>query len=337
MQADGHVVRQRPRRGRPDDDIAAAGVGLREDVLQLLIRQGEAHEDGRRRVIGVLHFRLGQRRMAGTAPVNGLLGAHHVAFFHKAGQFARGNGLIGRGHAAVGIFPVAQHAETAKFLALNINPLAGIIAAALAHHMGGQGLFLFLQLLLDLVLDGQAVAVPARHVAGLEALHVARLDDDVLQNLVERRAHVNVPVGIGRAVVQHIGALGGAGVHHGRVGVALFPLLEHLGLALGKIGLHGEGGLRQIQGLFIVAHAGSRGATHFCVQNERRHARRKHLTLVKDAPKVKPGRCRIFASGRKEWKSPEPFSVGEVLLRLAAGNRSRRLRRRRGIPAPLLF
>ena len=51
----------------------------------------------------------------------------------------------------------------------------------------------------------------------------------------------------------------GAVLDHGFTGFGFFPLLELLGLALGKIGLHGEGGLGQIQGFFIVAHAGSSG------------------------------------------------------------------------------
>jgi hypothetical protein len=55
----------------------------------------------------------------------------------------------------------------------------------------------------DLVLDGQAVAVPARHVGRVEAGHGLGADDDVLEDLVERVADVDAAVGVGRAVVQH--------------------------------------------------------------------------------------------------------------------------------------
>ena len=258
MQTDGHIVRQGPGRGRPDDHEGPRRIGPGQHVGQPGVRQGEAHEDRGRGVVGVFHLRLGQRRMAGTAPVDGLLGADDVARIHEVGQFARGGGLVGGGHAHVGMFPVAQYAEALEFLALGVDPLAGVFPAELAHHMGGQFLLLFLEFLLDLELDGQTVAVPAGHIAGFMALHVAGLDDDVLEDLVEGRTHMDMAVGIGRAVMQHEGAHMGIPLDHGAAGVDVFPVLEHLRFALGKIGLHGEGGLGQIQGLLVVAHAGSR-------------------------------------------------------------------------------
>ena len=248
VQADGHVVRQGPGRGGPDDHIGAGRIGAGDALGQGGIVEGEAHEDGGRGMVAVFHFGFGQGRMAGAAPVDGLLGAHHTALVHELGQFVGRGGLIGGVHALVGIVPVAQHAQALELL-----------AAHLAHHVGGQGLFLFLQFLFHLVLDGQAVAVPAGHIVGAIALHVARLDHDILQDLVQGRAHVDMTVGIRRAVMQDERTLVGAVLDHGFTGFGFFPLLELLGLALGKIGLHGEGGLGQIQGFFIVAHAGSSG------------------------------------------------------------------------------
>jgi hypothetical protein len=57
--------------------------------------------------------------------------------------------------------------------------------------------------LLDLVLDRQAVAVPARHVGRVEAGQRLGTDDDVLEDLVHRVADVDVAIGVRRAVVQH--------------------------------------------------------------------------------------------------------------------------------------
>jgi hypothetical protein len=57
--------------------------------------------------------------------------------------------------------------------------------------------------LLDLVLDRQAVAVPARHIGRVETGQRLGADDDVLEDLVHRVADVDVAVGVGRAVVQH--------------------------------------------------------------------------------------------------------------------------------------
>src|SRR2546427_5637617 len=56
--------------------------------------------------------------------------------------------------------------------------------------------------LFDGVLDGQAVAVPARHVQRVEAFELAALDDHVLERLVHRMADVDLAVGVGRAVMQ---------------------------------------------------------------------------------------------------------------------------------------
>ena len=63
--------------------------------------------------------------------------------------------------------------------------------------LGGLALFL-----LDLPLDRQAVAVPAGDVVGVLAEHLLRAVDDVLQDLVERGADVQMAVGVGRPVVQ---------------------------------------------------------------------------------------------------------------------------------------
>jgi len=65
--------------------------------------------------------------------------------------------------------------------------------------------------LLDLPLDRQAVAVPARHVIGIVAEHLLAARHDVLENFIERVADMDVAVGVRRAVMQDefLAALGG--------------------------------------------------------------------------------------------------------------------------------
>ena len=46
------------------------------------------------------------------------------------------------------------------------------------------------------------MAIPARHVRRAFAEHGLRFHHEILQNFVERSAHVNVAIGKGRAVVQ---------------------------------------------------------------------------------------------------------------------------------------
>src|SRR3546814_8320448 len=75
--------------------------------------------------------------------------------------------------------PVADHAEALEFRGLDLHPLRGEIAA-LAAELQHRHRVLVLAggavLLLDLPLDRQAVAVPARHIVGVLAEHLVRPD-----------------------------------------------------------------------------------------------------------------------------------------------------------------
>src|SRR5512138_1399358 len=86
----------------------------------------------------------------------------------------------------------------------------------------------------------------SRHARRIEAVERARLDDDVLEDLVDRVADVDRTVRIGRAVVQderRTALRDGAEL---LVGAVLLPPREHLGLATGEVGLHREGRLGQV-------------------------------------------------------------------------------------------
>ena len=54
----------------------------------------------------------------------------------------------------------------------------------------------------DLVFDRQSVAIPARHVGRAKAGHGFGFHDEILQDFVERSAHVNVAVRKGRTVME---------------------------------------------------------------------------------------------------------------------------------------
>ena len=152
--------------------------------------------------------------------------------------------LGGRRHRHVGVVPVALDAQALELLALDVHPLLRK-GAALGDQLEDRHVLLALALgavlLLDLPLDGQAVAVPARHVVGIEAQHLLAARHHVLQDLVERGADVDVAVGVGRAVVEDelgppLGSLPQAAVH-----AEPGPALQELGLQLGQARLHGEG------------------------------------------------------------------------------------------------
>ncbi len=77
-----------------------------------------------------------------------------------------------------------------------------VLAAAAAQFQAGGHHLLLAELLGDVVLNRHAVVIPPRHVGSLVALHRPVADDQVLQDLVEGMAHVDIAVRVGRTVVQ---------------------------------------------------------------------------------------------------------------------------------------
>ena len=254
MHGHGQVVRQSPGCGGPDHDKGAGRVRRDKGLLQSLVRQREADEHGRRGMIGVFHLGFGQGRPAVAAPVDGLLAAHDLALLHKGGQFGSGDGLIGRLHGHIRIGPVAQNAQALEFPALDVEKFLRVLAAAFADRMSGQILFPVAQFHFHIMFDGQPVTVPAGHIGRGPAQQIARLDHNILENLVQRRAQMNMTVGIGRAVMQHIPPPFARSFLHETIGVRLFPELQRLRFLLDKVRLHRKPGIRQIEGRFIFSH-----------------------------------------------------------------------------------
>lgn len=157
-------------------------------------------------------------------------------------------GLIGERHREVGIVPAAEDADALELGPLQVHVFLRVLAAGLAD---GEGVHLQLfaaQLLVYLDLDRQAVAVPAGDVGGVETGHGLGLDDKILDALVECVAKVDGSIGVRRAIVQDV--LGGAGPGGANLGVKflLLPRGQAYRLVDREIGLHGEGGLGQVQG-----------------------------------------------------------------------------------------
>ena len=107
-------------------------------------------------------------------------------------------------------------------------------------------------LLLDNPFDRQAVAVPARHIGRVLAEHLLRPVDDVLQDLVESGAEVNVAIGIGRAVVKDELLATPRGFAQPAIKIHLLPAREDHRLALRQIPAHREIGLGQEYGRTII-------------------------------------------------------------------------------------
>src|SRR5438128_5951964 len=259
MQADGLVGGQRPRRGRPDHDRDGLDVRWKVDAQDRAagehlgrVLQRKLDVDRRRSVLLVLDFGLGQGSLIDRAPEHRLLPLVHPATLYELADLAQDRGLVIVGHGQVRIVPVAQHAQALELLPLDLEVLLGVLAAEPADLDLAERLLLAAQFLQDLMLDRQPVAVPARHERHLVAFHSLGLDDDVLEDLVQRVADVDAAVGIRRAVVQHEEGPAAPGLLDPLIEAFALPAGQDLRLALREIGLHGKISLGEIQRSLVV-------------------------------------------------------------------------------------
>ncbi len=162
--------------------------------------------------------------------------------------------------------PVADHAEALELLALHLDPMLGELPALFAEshqsrRVGKVRLRLALGavvLLLDLPFDRQAVAVPARHVIGIEAEHLLAPRHHVLEDLVERMPDMDVAVGVRRAVVKDEARPALASSAQPPVKANAIPALKDRRLLLRQPGAHRKVGLRQKQRFRVIARFGRR-------------------------------------------------------------------------------
>ena len=292
MQRDCEVGGNRPGGGRPDDEIQRL-VGRQTEFRGFLDRHEELHPDGDRGVVLVLDLGLGEGGLEGDRPVNGLLAAVDEALFDERGERAQDVGFEGRGLRLVLVLPIREHADALELTRLLGDPAFGEFVALGAELGGRERQVLLLDVLADLLLDRQAVAVPARDVRRAEAAHRLVAVDEVLERLVQRRADVDVAVGERRAVMEHEGGPAGAGSLDFAVKIELFPVGDAPRFAFHEIRPHGEIGLGQQQGIFQVLRHGNK------------------------APEASPGRpgskCQVAPFGWEQVSGPQ--AVGAALAR----------------------
>ncbi len=280
VHGDREVRGERPRRGRPDHERRARRGALADDALVVFVIIGRRGREAERVVHGVgvvgleididrgvfavlvFEFCFGERGLVRDRPVHGLELAEDESLLDEVGEEFDGRAFERGRHGEVGVLVIGEGEQALHLAALEFDILLGVGLARLAHGdasrvFGEFGEFGDLargdEVGHDLGFDGQAVAVPAGDIGGVEALHGARADDEVLEALVEEVAQVDVAVGVGRAVMEdeRLGALARFAcavveVHRG-------PALEGGGLILHEVGLHGEGRLGQIERAAVVA------------------------------------------------------------------------------------
>ena len=160
-------------------------------------------------------------------------------------------------HGQVRMRPVAEDAKADEIGFLQLDLARRIGAAGGAEFGGADFGARFADLLLDLLLNRQAVAVPAGHIGAVKAEQMAGFGDDIFQDFVKRMADVNGTVGIGRAVVQDEFRRISEGGALFAVNIGLFPEGQHLRLTLRQIAAHRKSGFGKVQRIFIVCHEGA--------------------------------------------------------------------------------
>ena len=142
---------------------------------------------------------------------------------------------------------------------LGVGPALG---AEIQDRDGVLVLVLAAVLFLDLPLDRQAVAVPAGDVVGVVTGHLAGAVDDVLVDLVQRGADMDVAVRVGRPVMQDEQRPPGGGRAQLAPQVHGIPPRQDRGFLLRQVAAHRKAGLRQEHGVAIVALGLGRGVVH---------------------------------------------------------------------------
>ena len=259
MGGDGDVGREGPGGRRPDHRVPGAGAPGGGDAGD----HREVDVDAGRGLVVVLQLRLGQRRPVVEAPVDRLELAEDVAACHEVRQHVEDAGLVPRVERQIRVFPVPQDAQAAELVALDADPLHRLDVAERADlrvlHVGG----LRPEVLGDLVLDRQAVAVPPRDVRAVEPAHRQRPDDDVLEHLIQEVPHVDLAVRIRRPIMEDLPLPALAGLADLAVEVLLPPARLDLRLARRQVRLHVEPGDGQVQRVFVgLGVGGHRGRNH---------------------------------------------------------------------------
>ena len=192
--------------------------------------------------------------MAVLAPVHGLTTAiDHSGVEHGLEDLNIG-GIVLVVEREIRVIPIAEHAQAAETGLLKLDVLDGKLVAHLADLRRGRRVELRrTELLLHLVLNGLAVAVPAGDVGGLLTQHGVVAHDHVFGDLVHGVADVDGAVRVWRAVVQHELLVPFVLLLKQLVDPVFVPCLKALGLGLVQARAHGEARLRQVHGLLVLA------------------------------------------------------------------------------------
>ena len=177
--------------------------------------------------LDVLHFKVGNRRLEFRIPVDEPLAAIDQPFVIEANedfQHRPGKPFV---HGEAFARPVAGGTKPFQLVedqpAGLVLPFPDAIDKGVAAHFAAARLLAFGELTLDDHLRGNAGMVHARLPQNVLATHALEADEDVLQRVVERVAHMQRAGDVGRRNDNAIGVGAFAGTGTGGKGVCLIP------------------------------------------------------------------------------------------------------------------
>ena len=196
-----HARGKCPRSCRPDDDgdfaVPQSGIEFRRVRKQRIF-----HIDRAAAAVLVFDLSFGKRSLVVDTPIDGLQPAINVAFLEELQEYFGSQGFVAVVHRQIRLAPFAEDPESNEVLPLQVNVLFRITAAGTADFHRAHLDFARPKFLVHVDFDRQAVTVPARQVRCVEPGKRPGLDDEVLQNFVERRPQMDSAVGVGRPVMQ---------------------------------------------------------------------------------------------------------------------------------------
>lgn len=138
------------------------------------------------------------------------------------GKGADFGGLESGVHSGISVFPISEDAQAFELLGLNLNELAGVLPASLAHFRGGK---VFGRFSLDCEFNRQSMGIVAGHVGAVVTAEGFVFDHEILKSFIQCGPDVDRAVGVGRPIVKEEFGASPSGVLDKGIDIDLIPSL----------------------------------------------------------------------------------------------------------------
>ena len=149
-------------------------------------------------------------------------------------------------HCQIRLVPVADNPHALKIFTLVIDLFRRIVTTLLTKLGSGDFMSRLTHLLFNIEFNWKTVTIPPRNIRCIKTRKGFRLGNNIFENLVNGVANMQLPVRIGRPIVQNKRGLACASCAHFLIKPHALPLLEPLWLTLGQVSLHGKRCLWQV-------------------------------------------------------------------------------------------